>query len=133
MDWGKSAEAHELTHVLVGQLSFSCLSDMPPWLDEGLATWGEGGPDKDQQQLFNDALKNNTLLPVRSLSGSFAEDPTKANADYAQSYSLVKYLIKQGGQDKMLTLLRALRDGSTVDEALQQVYGFDIEGFEVAG
>ena len=92
MDWGKSAEAHELTHVLVGQLSFSCLSDMPRWLDEGLATWGEGGPDKDQQQLFDDALKNNTLLPVRSLSGSFAEDPTKANADYAQSYSLVQVL-----------------------------------------
>ena len=32
----------------------------------------------------------------------------------------------------MLTLLRVLRDGSTVDEALQQVYGFDIEGFEDA-
>ena len=32
----------------------------------------------------------------------------------------------------MLILLRVLRDGSTVDEALRQVYGFDIEGFEDA-
>ena len=32
----------------------------------------------------------------------------------------------------MLDLLDALRSGSTVDEALQKVYGFDIEGFEDA-
>jgi hypothetical protein len=132
IDWGKRTEAHELTHVLVGQLTFSCLGEMPTWLNEGLAMYGEGGPEDDQTALFDEALKNNTLLPVRSLSGGFAEESTQANASYAQSYSLVQFLIKQGGQDKMTVVLRTLRDGSTVDEALQQVYGFDIEGFEDA-
>jgi hypothetical protein len=132
IDWGKRTEAHELTHVLVGQLTFSCLGDMPTWLNEGLAVFGEGGPEADQQALYDEAFKNNTLLPVRSLSGGFSEEFDKANVSYAQSYSLVQFLIKQGGQDKMTALLRALRDGSTVDEALQQVYGFDIEGFEDA-
>jgi hypothetical protein len=132
LDWGKRTEAHELTHVLVGQLTFSCLSDIPTWLQEGLAVYGEGGPDDAAQKQFNRAVQDNTLLPVRSLSGGFSEDPSKADVSYSQSYSLVKFLIKQGGQDKMLALLRALRDGATVDEALQQVYGFDIEGFEDA-
>ena len=49
MDWGKRTQAHELTHVLVGQLTFSCLSDIPTWLQEGLAMYGEGGPEDSQQ------------------------------------------------------------------------------------
>jgi hypothetical protein len=132
MDWGKRTEAHELTHVLVGQLTFSCLSDIPTWLQEGLAVYGEGGPDDPSQKQFDQALKDNTLLPVRSLSGGFSEDPSKADVSYSQSYSLVKFLIEKYGQAKMLDFLRTLRDGATVDEALQQVYGFDIEGFEDA-
>jgi hypothetical protein len=132
MDWGKRTQAHELTHVLVGQLTFSCLSDIPTWLQEGLAVYGEGGPDTPSQQQFDEALKDDTLLPVRSLSGGFSEDPSKAGISYTQSYSLAKFLIEQYGQDKMLDFLHALSDGNAVDEALQQVYGFDIEGFEDA-
>ncbi len=132
MDWGKRTQAHELTHVLVGQLTFSCLSDIPTWLAEGLAVYGEGGPDEPSQKQFDEALKDDTLLPVRSLSGGFSEDPAKADISYTQSYSLVKFLIEQYGKDKILDFLRTLRDGATVDEALQQVYGFDIEGFEDA-
>jgi hypothetical protein len=132
MDWGKRTQAHELTHVLVGQLTFSCLSDIPTWLQEGLAVYGEGGPDQPSQQQFDQALKDNSLLPVRSLSGGFSEDPSKADISYTQSYSLVKFLIEKYQQAKMLDFLRTLRDGATVDEALQQVYGFDIEGFEDA-
>jgi hypothetical protein len=132
MDWGKRTQAHELTHVLVGQLTFSCLSDIPTWLQEGLAVYGEGGSDAPSQKQFDEAVKDDMLLPVRSLSGGFSEDPSKADISYAQSYSLVKFLIEKYGQVKMLDLLRALRDGATVDEALQQVYGFDIEGFEDA-
>ncbi len=132
MEWGKRTEAHELTHVLVGQLTFTCLGEVPTWLNEGLAMYGEGGPESDQQAMFDDAVKNNTLLPVRSLSGGFSEESDKANASYAQSYSLVKFLIENGGQDKMTALLSALRDGVTVDDALQRVYGFNIEGFEDA-
>jgi hypothetical protein len=132
MDWGKRTQAHELTHVLVGQLTFSCLSDIPTWLQEGLAVYGEGGPDQPSQKQFDEAVKDDALLPVRSLSGGFSEDPSKADVSYSQSYSLVKFLIEKHGQAQMLDFLRALRDGATVDEALQQVYGFDVEGFEAA-
>ena len=55
-----------------------------------------------------------------------------ADLSYAQSYSLVNFLIAKYGQDKMLQLLRLLRDGSTIEQALQATYGFDIDGFEDA-
>ena len=42
LDWGTDAIVHELTHVLVGHLTFSCLGDVPTWLNEGLAVYSEG-------------------------------------------------------------------------------------------
>ena len=130
VDWGKRTEAHELTHVLVGQLTFSCLSDIPTWLQEGLAVYGEGGLDAPSQQAFDQAVKENTLLPVRALNGGFSEDPAKADISYSQSYSLVKFLINEYGQDTMLSFLGALRDGTSAEDALPQVYNFDLDGFE---
>jgi len=37
--WGQRAVAHELTHVVVGQVTFNCFHDIPTWLSEGLATY----------------------------------------------------------------------------------------------
>jgi hypothetical protein len=42
----------------------------------------------------------------------------------------VEYLLDDYGQDKMLDLLTLLKQGSTYDEALTEVYGFDIDGLD---
>ncbi|NWG06635.1 MAG: hypothetical protein HXY35_08135 [Chloroflexi bacterium] len=132
LEWGREAVIHELTHVLVGHLTFSCLGDVPTWLNEGLAVYSEGGLDTNSQQQLEDAIQNDTLLTVRSLSAGFSEVADKAFLSYSQSYSIVKFLIETYGQEKMTALLIALRDGNTVDDALQHVYGFNIEGLEDA-
>ncbi len=132
LEWGRTTIAHELTHVLVGHLTFSCLGDVPTWLNEGLAVYGEGELDPASQSQLNEAIRSDQLLSIRSLSGGFSEVPSRAYLSYSQSYSIVKYLIETFGQDRMNSLLIALRDGSTVDDALIQVYGFDIDGLENA-
>ncbi len=132
LDWGKDAIVHELTHVLVGHLIFSCLGDVPTWLNEGLAVYSEGELDSASQTQLDNAIKNDTLLTVRSLSAGFSEVSDKAYLSYSQSFSIVKFLVETYGQEKMTTLLTALRDGATVDDALTQTYGFNIEGLEDA-
>ncbi len=132
LEWGRTTIAHELTHVLVGHLTFSCLSDVPTWLNEGLAVYSEGALDPASQAQLDKAIRDDQLLSVRSLSGGFSEVSSRAYLSYSESYSLVKFLIESYGQDQMNALLIALRDGSTVDEALTQVYGFDAEGLERA-
>jgi hypothetical protein len=132
LEWGRTTIAHELTHVLVGHLTFSCLGDVPTWLNEGLAVYGEGELDSASQSQLNEAIRSDQLLSVRSLSGGFSEVPSRAYLSYSQSYSIVKYLIETYGQDRMNSLLVALRDGSTVEDALMQVYEFDIDGLENA-
>jgi hypothetical protein len=130
LEWGRETIAHELTHVLVGHLTFSCLGDVPTWLNEGLAMYAEGELDWNSKTQLDEAIKNDQLFSVRTLSGGFSEDSGKAYLSYSQSYSLVKFLIETYGRDRMNSLLTALRDGNTIDEALTQVYGFDVDGLE---
>lgn len=130
--WGRNAIIHELTHVLVGHLTFSCLGDVPTWLNEGLAVYSEGRLDNPSQRQLDDAIREDTLLSIRSISGGFSEIPDKAYLSYSQSYSIVKYLIEAHEQGKMTDLLIALRDGLTIDEALMKTYGFDVDGLEDA-
>jgi hypothetical protein len=128
--WGRRAVVHELTHVLVGHLTFTCLGGVPTWLNEGLAVYSEGELDPTSQTQLDAAIHNDALLSVRSLSGQFSEVADKANLSYSESYSLVKFLLDSYGRAKMTALLLALRDGSTPDEALIMVYGFNVDALE---
>jgi hypothetical protein len=128
--WDKNTVIHELTHILVGHLTFSCLGDVPTWLNEGLAMYSEGGLDSNSQSQLDQAIKNDALLTVRSLNGGFSELPDKANLSYSQSYSITNFLIKTYGQDKLTELLKALRDAKPIDDALLEIYGFDSDGLE---
>jgi hypothetical protein len=130
LDWGRKAEVHELTHVLVGHLTFSCLGGVPTWLNEGLAVYSEGDLDRGSQAQLDQAIRADTLLSVRSLSSGFSEISSKANLSYSESYSIVKYLIETHGQEPMTSLLTTLRDGASIDEALLKVYGFNVDGLE---
>ncbi|HXQ37139.1 MAG TPA: peptidase MA family metallohydrolase, partial [Anaerolineales bacterium] len=130
LDWGRDAIVHEITHVLVGHLTFSCLGDVPTWLNEGLAVYSEGELDSSSQQQLDDAIRDDTLLTVRSLSAGFSEVSDKAYLSYSQSYSITKFLMETYGQEEMTSLLVALREGVTIDDALMQTYGFNIDGLE---
>jgi hypothetical protein len=132
LDWGRDAIVHELTHVLVGHLTFSCLGDVPTWLNEGLAIYSEGELDRDSQQQLDAAIRDDTLLTVRSLSSGFSEVADKAYLSYSQSYSLTKFLVETYGQQKMTDLLVSLKGGLTIDEALMQTYDLNIDGLEAA-
>jgi len=130
--WGKRVLPHELTHLLVHQVTFSPYSDPPPWLDEGLATYAEGELRSDMKPLLQKAIAGDTLISVNSLSSSFPADPQQALLSYAESESIVSFLIKEYGRDKMLQLLESLRQGNSYNNALKQVYGFDIDGLDIS-
>ena len=131
-EWDKDTLVHELTHVLIGHLTFTCLGYVANWLEEGLAVYSESLLAAQFKEPLDQAIQEDTLLSIRILSGNFAESQIKADLSYAESYSIVNYLVDNYGQDKMTSLLMAFRDGSTTDEALLQTYGFDIDGLETA-
>ncbi|HWR71117.1 MAG TPA: peptidase MA family metallohydrolase, partial [Dehalococcoidia bacterium] len=97
---------------------------LPNWLDEGLAMYAEGPLSDD----LDSALKSaGRLDSVQSLSSSFPADTAGATLAYAESYSLVEYLLEnKGGRENMLELLGAIRGGSGYEEALVEVYALSI-------
>jgi hypothetical protein len=130
IDWGKTTIAHELTHLVIGQITLNPYNNLPTWLDEGLAMHNEGelGPGFTSYLVW--AIDEDRLISVQSLSSPFSAYPEEAYLSYAQSYSLVEYLIYTYGQEKMLELLNTFREGSGYDEALEGVYGFDMDGLD---
>ncbi|HCP60214.1 MAG TPA: peptidase MA domain-containing protein, partial [Dehalococcoidia bacterium] len=42
IEWGRRAVAHELTHLVIHQMTLNPYSGLPAWLDEGLAMHTEG-------------------------------------------------------------------------------------------
>ncbi len=128
LDWGKRAMTHELTHLVIHQMVFNPYNDLPTWLDEGLAMYSEGPLEPVFLSLLVEAIKEDGLITVRSLSSPFSAYAEESMLAYAQSYSLVDFLINNYGQGKMLELLSIFREGSGYDEALLKVYGFDMDG-----
>ena len=130
LDWGKGATAHELTHLVIHQMTFNPYSGLPTWLNEGLAMYAEGALGSGYVDLLNKAMAEEGLISVRSLASPFSAYPGEASLAYAQSYSLVKFLIDSYGQGKMLELLNTFKQGSSYDGALDKVYGFDMDGLD---
>jgi hypothetical protein len=126
--WGERAMAHELSHLVVHQAVFGPFGLIPTWLDEGLALYAEGELRSDLRERFDEAMSRNELISVRSLSSSFPTDPDEARLSYAESFSLVRFLLDSYGRDRMLELLDVFQGGSGYDDALTQVYGFDMDG-----
>jgi hypothetical protein len=131
LDWGKRAIAHELTHLVIHQITLNPYSDLPTWLDEGLAMRNEGPLESVFTAYLNRATDEESLISVQSLSSPFSAYAGEATLSYAQSYSLVEFLIDSYGQGKMFELLSTFREGSTYDGALEEVYGFDMDGLDV--
>ena len=128
LEWGKGAIAHEFMHLVTHQMTYNPYNSMPVWLNEGLSEYAEGEMDATSSFYLEQAVLSDKLISVRSLASPFSADSQISYQSYAQSLSLVEYLIDNYGQDRMFELLSTFRQGSTYDAALLKVYGFDMSG-----
>ena len=132
LSWGKRAIAHELTHLVTHQMTLNPYNEIPVWLDEGLSMVNEGPIQLQFTAALGDAISKHTLFTVQTLASPFSAYSDLAILSYAESYSIVNYLIQTFGSDKMLQFLETFRQGSTYDSALQKVYSFDTKGLNTA-
>ena len=134
--YGLVATPHELTHLILHlKLGDIGVASMPQWTNEGLAMYYEMVPPAlvpNDEALLKRAIQNDTLLPLRTLVGNFATDPNIAYLSYAQSFSVIDFMYRRYGKDKMAQLLTELKQGGAFDDIFRKVLGVDTEGLEAA-
>jgi len=124
---------HELSHIVMRNAVKGPFSNLPAWLEEGVAVYGQSQPLADMKSALEAAIKSNRPFTIRSLSSaSVGESGGSVGLFYGQSYSVVRFLIDDYGEEKFRELLAAFREGNRTDDALMQVYGFDQDGLENA-
>ena len=124
---------HELAHIVIRQAVKGPFGNLPAWLDEGTAVYAQANPLSDEKRALDQAIKANDVLSLRSMSSaSLARTNMNVSLFYGQSWSLVSFLVDGYGPEKFAQLFAVFKDGSTVDKAFQQVYGFDLDGLENA-
>lgn len=118
---------HELGHMMFRDfIGFE--SDVPLWLDEGVAQWQEQEKRKTAKESARQILKQGKLLHLKKLTrigtAKLGWKMEKKSIDefYAQAVSLIDFLITTYGKDSFTRFCRYLRDGKSMDEALRFSY-----------
>jgi hypothetical protein len=124
----RDAVRHELTHVVLGDLS---RQKLPIGFQEGIAQYLER--DIDQRRRFAAAVRRgrdaDQLLSFVDLN---RQRPflSAAGLAYPQSYSMVVYLAERYGFGKVIQLVTGVREARTLDEAVRQVFGRSLPELE---
>ena len=120
--------AHELCHIYYDGFYLDGRAD-PLWLSEGMATLIQVERGLAAPQWLRDNLRVieqgggytlDELMSVTSLAGA-SDD--KVRLWYAQSYSVVRFLIRSQYKGSFVRFSTFLKDSKGVDEALYRAYG----------
>ncbi len=119
---------HEYTHAVVFELSGQ---GCPTWLNEGLAQIMEGAGVDDADTVAIDYVKlKGPTIPLRSLGGSFTTMSSEnAYGAYMMSLSAVDFLRKKYGMSSIKAILAGIKEGKTVDQAIQASLLISLDDF----
>lgn len=123
---------HEVSHLILHQATENPWNSPPNWLDEGLAVYNQETPDRDLPDILDDAVEDGELIPVRALGSSFPLDPDQAFLSYAESHSIVTFIIEELGEAEMAELIAVFRDEVSYDEAVERALGMTVEELDAA-
>lgn len=128
---------HEIAHLLFRKLVGVMNANIPLWLDEGIALWQEevhaSAPETRGDLLegiIRDEAARGALIPFSDLTtvGEGTQLSAWARGQpvtlfYAESYSLVKFLVSRFGHARFVNFLRELREGEKPESSLAKTYG----------
>nr|WP_238530486.1 peptidase MA family metallohydrolase [Oscillochloris trichoides] len=123
---------HELSHQVLHQYIENPYGSIPRWLDEGLAVHHQEVRDREYDQLLLDAAQENRLIPLEALAASFPADPDQARLSYAQSRSIVEYILDIYGEAPLQTMLAAIAEAVPAEDVVQRALGMSVDELDAA-
>ena len=123
-DFVNSVLPHEMTHLIFREfVGFD--SDIPLWLDEGIAQWEDKSNREKALKLARRLYRRGELMSLETLTNTDVRSATsgrRAVEFYAQSVSLVGFMITDHGATRFRKFCGHLRDGKTIEDALRFTY-----------
>jgi hypothetical protein len=103
---------------------------IPQWLHEGLAVRSQGGMTEAQRIALDEAIRDDTLISLRVLNSPFPDTRDRVSLSYAESNSLVNFIIEAYGPEKLGELIAVFAEGAHYDDGMLEVFGVDMDGME---
>ena len=128
---------HELVHAALDGAAPSLV--LPGWVNEGGAEWfemraalGRRGLASNERAALAGLAGQGELHSLAALSApSFGQlGPRAASIAYLQSYALVDFLARQGGERKLARFYAELLRTKSLDRALRSIYRLDANSLE---
>ncbi len=123
---------HEISHLVLRDfVGFE--KTIPLWFNEGVAQLQEKGKKDMAHVIMRNMVRKKEHIPLHTLntlSIAQEEDSFKVAIFYAESVSVVNYLIKTYGSSKFGQLCSYLRDGNSISQALRKTYSSTVKSLE---
>lgn len=116
---------HELAHLIIWDYFDRNIGAVPVWLEEGLAQMEEVNKKESVKEALRpvvQAQKHIEFHTLNTLKPSELQDHAQVAIFYAESLSLVVFLVEKYGQDAFYKLCKELREGKSFEAALPRAY-----------
>ncbi len=129
-------EAPDLEEVMRHELTHLALADavgghhVPRWFNEGLAIYESGEFPWARRAALAEASFSRGLLPLDELDAGFPADRYAVNVAYAESASVVGFLLRASDRARFGSLIERVRAGAPFDRALGDAYSTDLRKLE---
>jgi len=122
---------HELVHLMIYQATGAQYSNFPAWVDEGLATRFETYANPSYTVSMENVTDSTQLILFEQLCTNLPQQPPEAVLrGYAQSNTMVNYLIAIYGEEGVQNIVRQVASGMSCDQAVKAAIG--LTGDELA-
>jgi hypothetical protein len=123
---------HELSHLILHE--YIRPGNLPKWLNEGVSQWVSGGVADiikyDAKKLLKQAVLTGNLLSLESMNKRFPRQSDMFILAYEESRSVVEYIVKTYGRERLLEVLKRLHEGDTTGDAVSDALGIDLTDLE---
>lgn len=122
---------HEMGHIIFREFVGFDNYAVPLWLDEGVASYEERLKRSAANAIIKKAIANGKFMDLERLSGfnlQLNADDEPVAIFYAESVSLVGYLVAKFGSDDFISFCQALRDKKDLLRAISTVYPYSTLG-----
>jgi hypothetical protein len=119
---------HELTHIALADAVAG--HHVPRWFNEGLAIYESHEAPWSRRAALGEASFSKRLLPFAEIDQGFPLDSYAVNVAYAESASVVGFLLRDSDRARFGSLVDRVRAGAAFERALEDAYGIDLRKLE---